>query len=950
MRSPLPSSGGAAYLREQRGAVLACFAKEMVGAGISTRIRVAFLMGNAQVRADGCRVPRMSECVTWRQEGEMQSLHPELRDNVRLLGGLLGQSIRHQVGDELFARIEGIRRAAKADREGDGQSRSGLRNLLGSLRDDELVPVARAFNQFLNLANIAEQYHTVRRSAPAREHVDNRVDLVEDVIDRLLGKGLDATAVHARLADLQIEFVLTAHPTEITRRTLIQKYDQIAAGLEQLDRRDLSSIERNAIVMRLQRLIAEVWHTDEIRHERPSAVDEAKWGFAVIENSLWQAVPAFIRHLDQVALERLGSRLPVACRPVRFSSWMGGDRDGNPNVTADVTREVLLLSRWMAADLFRRDIEALRAELSMGDCNAALAEAAGGSREPYRKVLGHLRDRLTATLAWAESSIGVSRRPDPEVLLLTEDLLQPLMLCHASLVECGMQVVADGNLLDVIRRATCFGLSLLPLDIRQDSERHAEALAELCRDLGLGDYRQWTEEQKQDFLIRELAGRRPLIPRDWQPSATVREVLDTCRVVARQPRESLGAYVISMAGNPSDVLAVLLLLRESGLRHALPIVPLFETLDDLRRAADSVDRLLSLPWYRQHVGDYQQVMVGYSDSAKDAGQMAAAWAQYQAQESLTAVARRHGVRLVLFHGRGGTVGRGGGPANRAILSQPPGSVDGCFRITEQGEMIRFKFGQPRVALQNLQVYLGAVLEASLTPPPEPEPAWRGMMDDLARDALAAYRQVVRHTPQFIDYFRAATPEQELGKLALGSRPARRRTGGGVETLRAIPWIFAWTQMRLMLPAWLGSDEALRKAIAGGGETVLRDMLRRWPFFETHVDMLEMVLSKVDTGIAGYYEERLVDPSLHPLGQALRQRVAELTGLLNRLKEQEALLRDNPVFRHSLIVRNPYTDPLHYLQVELLARDRAESEANKETVERALKVTMAGVAAGMRNTG
>jgi phosphoenolpyruvate carboxylase len=880
----------------------------------------------------------------------MQQLHPELRENVRMLGDLLGQSIRHQLGDEFFGKIEGIRKAAKADRRGDGNSRSQLKVMLASLTDNELVPVTRAFNQFLNLANIAEQYHTVRRSAPAQERVNNRVDLCDDVVDRLLQKGIAADAIVRQLMAIRIEFVLTAHPTEITRRTLIQKYDQITEGLEQLDRKDLYVEERLEITGNLRRLIAEAWHTDEIRYDRPTAIDEAKWGFAVIENSLWSAVPAFIRQLDQVAMNKLGKGLPIDCRPVQFSSWMGGDRDGNPNVTAEVTREVFLLSRWMAADLFRKDVDALRSELSMSDCNEALAQTTDCSREPYRKLLARLRDRLTATLQWTEASLKSYLRPDADVLLHTDDLLQPLLLCYASLVECGMQVVADGNLLDVIRRANCFGLCLLPLDIRQDAERHADVIAELCEYLELGDYRSWTEDEKQAFLIRELASKRPLIPREWSPSAETQEVLDTCRIVARQPVESLGAYVISMASDPSDVLSVILLLKEAGMQHVIPIVPLFETLDDLRQSAVSIDRLLSLPWYKAHIAGCQQVMVGYSDSAKDAGQMAAAWAQYQAQEALTQVAGQHGVKLTLFHGRGGTVGRGGGPANRAILSQPPGSVDGRFRITEQGEMIRFKFGQPRVAQQNLQLYLGAVLEASLSPPAAPKIEWRQMMDRLSQTALDSYRHVVRHTERFVEYFRAVTPEQELGKLALGSRPARRKAGGGVESLRAIPWIFAWTQMRLMLPAWLGSDEALQKAVDSGEEAVLRDMLQTWPFFETYVDMLEMVLSKVDTDIATYYEERLVDASMHQLGKSLRQRAVTVTGLLNYLKGQQELLRDNPVFRHSLTVRNPYTDPLHYLQVELLARDRAESEVNKETVERALKVTMAGVAAGMRNTG
>jgi len=358
-------------------------------------------------------------------------------------------------------------------------------------------------------------------------------------------------------------------------------------------------------------------------------------------------------------------------------------------------------------------------------------------------------------------------------------------------------------------------------------------------------------------------------------------------------------------------------------------------------------------WYRDYCQGRQEVMIGYSDSSKDAGQLMAAWAQYQAQEQLTEVARRHGVHLTLFHGRGGTVGRGGGPANRAILSQPPGSVNGSFRITEQGEMIRFKFGLPRLAVQSLTLYSTAVIEATLAPPPGPEPEWRKTMDWLTERSLSAYREVVRENPDFVPYFRQVTPEQALGKLALGSRPARRKPSGGVESLRAIPWIFAWTQMRLMLPSWLGSDVALEEAARHGRMPVLREMMQGWPFFRTYVDMLEMVLAKADLRIASYYEQILVrDPSLRALGESLRSRLQGCIKRLLELKEQERLLEQEPVFAHSMRVRNPYTDPLHYLQAELLRRDR-ESEGKGEVpemVERALKVTMAGIAAGMRNTG
>ncbi|MAM86707.1 MAG: phosphoenolpyruvate carboxylase [unclassified Hahellaceae] len=895
-------------------------------------------------------------------------LDPSLRDNVRLLGDLLGQTIRQHLGDEFFNTIEAIRQAAKTDRKVGSDE---LKTVLGKLSDDELVPVTRAFNQFLNLANIAEQYHFVRRKAPADELVVNRLDTVETALGRLLEKGQEPASILSAIKDMHIDFVLTAHPTEITRRTLIQKYDAITETLKALDRDDLLKSESDGLRQVLERLIAEVWHTDEIRQTRPTAVDEAKWGFSVIEYSLWEAVPKFYRQIDAVLNERLSEELPPDVSPLRFTSWMGGDRDGNPNVTHAVSQEVLSLSRWMAADLFLRDIEQLRAQLSMSTATDELRERVPGSNEPYRAMLTNLRDRLEATRHWARRvstmdlptylremkqllSLDSASR---DVLLYDEELLAPLRLCYDSLTSCGQSVIAKGPLLDTIYRLRTFGLSLVRLDIRQDSSRHREAVSEICSELGYGDYTSWSEAEKQAFLVRELDSKRPLLPFDWRPSDQVHEVLNTCRVIAAQPEGSVACYVISMASQPSDVLAVILLLRACGVTRNIPIVPLFETLSDLDGAAESIDRLLSTEWYKAYTAGYQQVMIGYSDSAKDGGQMAAAWAQYQTQEALVATAERHKVRLTLFHGRGGTVGRGGGPANRAILSQPPGSVAGRLRITEQGEMIRFKFGQPAVAVQSFNLYVGAVLEATLTPPPDPEPEWRETMTAMAKCVTTSYRALVKGNDDFVAYFRAATPEQELGKLALGSRPARRQippgeTGGGVETLRAIPWIFAWTQMRLMLPAWLGSDIALQKAIDEGKQSVLEDMLASWPFFQTHIDMLEMVLAKVDINIAASYEARLVEPRLHDIGKQLRQRVMKLVVLVRELKKQDGLLADNPVFRLSLNVRDPYTDPLHYLQIELLGRDRRQSadKRGSETVEKALKVSMAGVAAGMRNTG
>ncbi|WP_313713444.1 phosphoenolpyruvate carboxylase [Pseudomonas sp.] len=875
----------------------------------------------------------------------MTDIDVRLREDVHVLGELLGETIRQQHGDAFLQKIEDIRHSAKADRRGAGEQ---LSSTLADLAEEDLLPVARAFNQFLNLANMAEQYQLIRRrDAGQPEPFEARV--LPELLARLKQAGHKDDALARQLAKLDIQLVLTAHPTEVARRTLIQKYDAIAGQLAVQDHRDLTPAERQQVRERLRRLIAEAWHTEEIRRSRPTPVDEAKWGFAVIEHSLWHAIPNHLRKVDKALFEATGLRLPLEAAPIRFASWMGGDRDGNPNVTAAVTREVLLLARWMAADLFLRDVDALAAELSMQQASQALRERVGDSAEPYRALLKQLRDRLRATRAWAQVALTSSQPPSAEVLVDNRDLIAPLELCYQSLHECGMGVIADGPLLDSLRRAVTFGLFLGRLDVRQDASRHCDALAEITDYLGLGSYADWDEERRIEFLQAELKNRRPLLPAHFKPQAETAEVLATCREIAAAPGASLGSYVISMAGAASDVLAVQLLLKEAGLTRPMRVVPLFETLADLDNAGPVMQRLLGLPGYRASLRGPQEVMIGYSDSAKDAGTTAAAWAQYRAQENLVRICREHQVELLLFHGRGGTVGRGGGPAHAAILSQPPGSVAGRFRTTEQGEMIRFKFGLPGIAEQNLNLYLAAVLEATLLPPPPPEPAWRALMDQLAADGLKAYRGVVRENPDFVEYFRQSTPEQELGRLPLGSRPAKRRAGG-IESLRAIPWIFGWTQTRLMLPAWLGWETALSNALARGQGELLAQMREQWPFFRTRIDMLEMVLAKADAEIAKAYDERLVQPGLLALGAHLRDLLSQSCQVVLGLTGQPVLLAHSPETLEFISLRNTYLDPLHRLQAELLARSRQREAALDSPLEQALLVTVAGIAAGLRNTG
>ncbi|WP_299582292.1 phosphoenolpyruvate carboxylase [uncultured Microbulbifer sp.] len=885
-----------------------------------------------------------------------QDQNTPLREDVRLLGEELGSVLREQAGETLFDTVETIRQAAVESRGTGEMQVDRLHQLLDPLDDDTLLEVARAFSQFLNLANIAEQRHRERLH---RQHQRFSGDPDTDrglrqVLAELKNAKQAPGDIHAVLKDLSVELVLTAHPTEVTRRTLIRKYDRVADLLADLDRPDLTQEEARELRRHLHEQILSAWSTDEIRRERPTPVDEAKWGFATIEQSLWQAVPQSMRAIEaELALAELPP-LPDDWVPIRFASWMGGDRDGNPNVTAKVTRQVLLLARWMAADLFLRDVENLLADLSMHKASEELLEQTGPSHEPYRLILRRVRQRLRNTRAQMEARIGGAEPSSDTVFNSNRELFEPLSLIDRSLRTVGLAAIADGQLKDTLRRLNCFGITLLRLDIRQESTRHADALDAITRYLGLGNYASWDEQSKLAFLLAELENRRPLVNEDFYHTdfcdADVREVLETCQVVAEQGPEGLGAYVISMARKASDVLAVMLLQKIAGVHHPMRVVPLFETLDDLNNAADTMSTLLNIPQYKQRVLEGQEVMIGYSDSAKDAGFLGAAWAQFSTQEALTKIFRNHGIPLTLFHGRGGSISRGGSPTRMALLSQPPGSVAGRIRVTEQGEMIRFKYGRPTVAAYNLEQYVAATLEATLMPPAQPRPEWRNQMERLTEVSVQSYREVVRDDPALVAYLRTVTPETELRRLALGSRPAKRKPGGGVETLRAIPWVFAWTQIRLMLPAWLGTGTALEHALKQADEAdTLREMSCEWPFFQGVVDMLEMVLAKSDTRVASWYEERLTDSGeLIELGENLRERLAHTVSALQQLTGRESLLDNNPVMRWSIRVRDPYTDPLHLLQAELMARLRErESDA---VLESALMVTIAGIAAGMRNTG
>ncbi len=872
------------------------------------------------------------------------------RDDVRLLGSLLGKVLSSSEGEELFDLVERVRSLAKGARSGDARSSRELRSLLGGLDAARALPLARAFTQFLALANIAEHHHRAR--VWHSQHIAQTP--CEASLDRLLAAGVSKERLHGAACGLRIELVLTAHPTQVMRRTLLEKYRRIADGLGRLEAPGLGARQRRTVERELEGEITAIWHTDELRRRRPTPIDECRGGLVLFEQVLWNALPRFLRELDEALVSRVGHGLPLDAAPIRFGSWMGGDRDGNPNVTPELTAEACLLSRWMAAELYFDELGLLHDELSMAGGSAELSEHTSGAPEPYRYVIKGLRKRLQQTRIWAEGEIA--RLHDPSLPIMGEcpplldpsELFQPLVLLYRSLHATGAGLVADGRLLDVLRRVAAFATTLAPIDIRQEADVHTRALDAVTRALGMGSYASFSEAERRAFLIRELESKRPLLPREIPDDPALRDVMQTLRFCARQGPGSLGAYVISMARNASDVLAVSLLCREAGFANPPRVVPLFETLDDLDRAAAVLGELLDVSSYSQRIQGAQEVMVGYSDSAKDGGRLGSAWALYRAQEELAGAAAARGVALTLFHGRGGTIGRGGGPIFLSVVSQPPGSVEGRLRVTIQGETIDVMFGQPEIALQSLELYATAVLETTLTPPRKPEPEWRQTMDELAERAMNGYRSVLEQ-PSFTEYFRNATPEPELGLLNVGSRPARRRADGGLESLRAIPWIFAWTQTRLLLPSWLGTETALDHELIEEKRRELTRMRDDWPFFRALIDLVAMVLAKADPDIAAEYDALLVPPELTGLGKDLHDRCRRAVRAILELGQREVLLDGNPLLKQSIALRNPYVDPLNLLQAELLRRLRSADPPDPKLVD-ALLVTVNGIAAGLRNTG
>ena len=901
-----------------------------------------------------------------------------MREDIRLLGTILGDTVREQNGEDVFDLVERARVASFRVRRSE-IDRAELARMFDGIDIHKAIPVIRAFTHFALLANVAEDIHRERRRAVHVEAGEPpQASSLAATYVKLDSAGLDSATVAGALAGALVSPVITAHPTETRRRTVFDTQHRITELMRLRLRDQGCDIDRE-----LRRHILTLWQTALIRLSRLKIQDEIETGLRYYPAAFFEVIPNVNAEV-RAALSARWPDLSVLDQPIlRPGSWIGGDRDGNPNVTADVVRLATGSASYTAIEHYCAEITGLEEELSMSarlvtvtDQLAELADQCqepARADEPYRRALRVIHARLTATAAEILDSLpehtldlGLERYQTPAELLADLDIVD------GSLRGNGSAVLADDRLARLREAVRVFGFHLCGLDMRQNSDVHEEVVAELLAWAGVHpDYRSLPEPDRVELLAAELTTRRPLIRAGAELSELARKELDICAAAARAVTvfgaAAVPNYIISMCQSVSDMLEAAILLKEVGLLNPsdgvagpycpVGIVPLFETIDDLQRGSAILEAVLELPLYRAMVsarGDSQEVMLGYSDSNKDGGYLAANWALYRAELELVESARKTGIRLRLFHGRGGTVGRGGGPSYDAILAQPPGAVSGSLRITEQGEVIAAKYAEPRIAHRNLETLLAATLEATLL---DVEglgeaalPAYE-VLDELAARAQRAYAELVHETPGFVEYFKASTPVSEIGALNIGSRPTSRKPTTSISDLRAIPWVLAWSQSRVMLPGWYGTGTAVEGWLGEGDGRleVLQELYRRWPFFSTVLSNMAQVLAKSDLGLAARYSELVED-------EALRRRVFDMivdehnrTIRIHKLiTGQDDLLADNPALARSVFNRFPYLEPLNHLQVELLRRYR--SGDTDELVKRGILLTMSGLATALRNSG
>jgi len=881
-----------------------------------------------------------------------------LREDIKLLGTFLGKVIKDQEGPTFFKIVERLRLLSKNTLLDKNKSKvfSKISKEVKKLSPEKTFKITRAFSHILNLMNLAESLDASRKLNEYENPYfksKNQNLFIEDIIEGLIkNKNISNNKIYNLATKLDIGIVLTAHPTEVKRRTLIQKYANLITIMEQ---RHLYKKYTSKIIeldRKLYSEIAIIWKTDELKRTKPSPLDEARWGLAVIEDSLWDTIPKVYKRLNDIFRKNLNKDLPRNFNPIQFGSWMGGDRDGNPNVTAEVTKKVILFSRWQAAKLYEKELTQLIQDLSMEECSPVIRRVTGKSYEPYRVYLRPLRDKVRNTHQLIEAHINSNKPLDEKKLLENKyEIINPLRQVRSSLNLNKGQHIANANLLDLIRRVRCFGINLARLDIRQESDRHEKLLNEIFKKKNKINYSSLTESEKIQLLDKTIKQGKSFVDKINIRDKENKEVWNTFKQIAKEPEQCLGAYVISMTSTASDILSVYFLQMQAQTKNLLRAVPLFETLDDLKNASGVMSNLFKLSWYRKMIKSKQEVMIGYSDSSKDAGKLSSSWHQYKLQEELRNLAKKYKIDLIFFHGRGGSPGRGGGPIQATLKSQPSGTVNGKIRITDQGEVIQQKYGYKPLAEYNLCSYIGAVMDASLNPPPRSKTNWRELIQRMSEISTSSYRKYLNKSEDFIRYFKTVTPHKSLGKLAIGSRPTKRKNVDNIQSLRAIPWVFAWTQIRLMLPSWLGTTEALRYGSIKKFKRTMTDMERNWPYFVSTMDILDMVISKVDPEISVIYENNLADTSLKRIGKKLRFQFKALVNLHNKITPKE-VVKERKEFRKALFIRNNYTEMLNILQANIMNKltNKKYKSLDKKFLDDALMTSIAGISAAMKNTG
>ncbi|WP_316183340.1 phosphoenolpyruvate carboxylase [Bradyrhizobium sp. SZCCHNRI1009] len=911
-------------------------------------------------------------------EAQAMEEDARLRDDIRLLGRILGDTVRDQEGADVFDLVELIRQTSvRFHRDEDRQARRELEQILDGMSTAETVRIVRAFSYFSHLANIAEDQNNIRRMR-AKSDANGGNGMLAATLAHAKSAGFEAAELRKFFSTALVSPVLTAHPTEVRRKSTMDREMEIAMLLDRRERMQLTPDERAANDEALRRAVLTLWQTNLLRRTKLTVLDEVTNGLSFYDYTFLREVPRLLCTLE----DRLNDGAEVAgdlASFLRMGSWIGGDRDGNPFVTAEVMRGTLKLQSSLALHYYLEELHLLGSELSIAAHLAdvseelrALAERSPDTSphrrgEPYRLAVSGIYARLAATAK--KLGIQISRLPVAAVAPYdsVKELQDDLDVLHRSLIANNAEVIARGRLRMLRRAVDCFGFHLARLDIRQNSAVHERTVAELIDTAMPGmSYMALSEDARVGLLVSELRNARPLVSQFVKYSDETVGELDLFRAAA-EAHATFGADVISqciisMCKGMSDMLEVALLLKEVGLidpsgRCAVNIVPLFETIEDLQASSGIMDRMLALHDYRRLVdsrGAVQEVMLGYSDSNKDGGFVTSGWELYKAEIGLVDIFERHGIRLRLFHGRGGSVGRGGGPSYDAIIAQPGGAVNGQIRITEQGEIISSKYSNAEVGRNNLEILAAATLEASLLHPRQPAPKreYLTAMDRLSELAFKAYRSLVYETDGFVDYFWASTVINEIATLNIGSRPASRKKTRAIEDLRAIPWVFSWAQCRLMLPGWYGFGSAVETWIAENpeqGMPFLRELYREWPFFRMLLSNMDMVLAKSSIAIASRYAELVPDEALREkiFGRIRREWNLVIETLLD-ITGQERLLQGNPLLERSVRNRFPYLDPLNHVQVELLKAHRAQNP--DEQVLRGIQLTINGISAGLRNTG